>query len=48
MEKALKELSTKPDLIIIDAISLPSVSIKQFSPLKADSKSAAVAGCIIK
>ena len=47
MQKALNELSTKPDIIIIDAVSLPSVRIKQFSPIKADSKSAAVAAASI-
>jgi len=47
MQKAFNELSTKPDMIIIDAISLPSISIKQFSPIKADSKSASVAAASI-
>lgn len=47
MQKALNELRTKPDMLIIDALSLPSVSIEQFSPIKADSKSASVAAASI-
>jgi ribonuclease HII len=47
MQKAFNELSTKPDMIIIDALSLSSVSIKQISPIKADSKSASVAAASI-
>lgn len=43
MEKAVADLSIIPDALIIDAVALPSVSIKQFSIIKADSKSAAVA-----
>ncbi|OGW27149.1 MAG: ribonuclease HII [Nitrospirae bacterium GWC2_42_7] len=47
MQKALNELKTKPDMLIIDALSLPSVNIEQFSPIKADSKSASVAAASI-
>ena len=47
MEKAFRELTTVPDMLIIDALSLPSVSIEQFSPFKADSKSACVAAASI-
>lgn len=47
MQKALGDLSIQPDMVIIDAVTLPSVSIKQFSPIKADSKSASVAAASI-
>ena len=43
MEKAVTDLSMSPDVLIIDALTLPSVPMKQFSIIKADSKSAAVA-----
>jgi ribonuclease HII len=43
MTKAVADLCITPDALIIDAVALPSVSIKQFSIIKADSKSAAVA-----
>ncbi|PKL51859.1 MAG: ribonuclease HII [Nitrospira bacterium HGW-Nitrospira-1] len=43
MKKAVADLRTTPDALIIDAVTLPSVSIKQFSIIKADSKSASVA-----
>ena len=43
MEKAVADLRITPDALIIDAVTLPSVSIKQFSIIKADSKSASVA-----
>lgn len=43
MKKAVAELNITPEALIIDAVTLPSVSIKQFSIIKADSKSASVA-----
>lgn len=43
MKKAVADLSIRPDALIIDAVTLPSVSLKQFSIIKADSKSASVA-----
>jgi ribonuclease HII len=43
MKKALADLRIVPDALIIDAVTLPSIDIKQFSIIKADSKSASVA-----
>ena len=43
MEKAVSDLCITPDALIIDAVTLSSVSIKQFSIIKADAKSASVA-----
>ena len=43
MEKAVADLCIKPDALIIDAVALSSVNIKQFSIIKADAKSASVA-----
>jgi ribonuclease HII len=47
MQHAVSKLSTPPDLLIIDAVSLPSVSIKQLSPFKGESVSASVAAASI-
>ena len=43
MKNAVADLRITPEALIIDAVTLPSVSIKQFSIIKADSKSASVA-----
>ena len=43
MKKAVADLGTSPDALIIDALALPSVPVKQFPIIKADSKSASVA-----
>jgi ribonuclease HII len=43
MKKAVADLRMIPDALIIDAVTLPSVSMKQFSIIKADAKSASVA-----
>lgn len=43
MNKAVVELNIIPDALIIDAVTLPAVNMKQFAIIKADSKSASVA-----
>jgi ribonuclease HII len=47
MQRAFEDLSIVPDLLIIDALALPSLSVKQVSLIKADAKSAAVAASSI-
>jgi ribonuclease HII len=47
MEIAVAKLSVTPDMLVIDALSLPSVPIKQRSPIKAESISASVAAASI-
>lgn len=47
MQRALQNLKTPPSLLVIDALSLPSLRIKQISPTKAESKSASVAAASI-
>ncbi len=47
MQKAIQDLGVTPDMLIIDAVSLPSVRTRQFSPFKAESKSASVAAASI-
>jgi len=47
MQIAVEKLSVKPDMLIIDALSLPSVLIRQISPIKAENLSASVAAASI-
>jgi ribonuclease HII len=47
MEIAVAKLPFRPDMLIIDALTLPSVSIPQRSPIKAESVSASVAAASI-
>ena len=47
MKLAVEKLSRSPDLLIIDAVSLTSVHIKQLSPIKGESVSASVAAASI-
>ncbi len=47
MSEALHDLGVTPDMLIIDAVALPSVKIRQISPFKAESKSASVAAASI-
>ena len=47
MKIAVEKLSIKPDMLIIDALSLPSVLIRQISPIKAERVSASVAAASI-
>lgn len=47
MEKAVKDLSAEPDLLLIDAVKLPALHIKQISPVKGESVSASIAAASI-
>lgn len=47
MENAVKDLSHTPDLLLIDALKLTSVNIKQNSIIKGESKSASIAAASI-
>lgn len=47
MQLAVENLSESPDLLIIDALSLPLVPIKQLTPIKGESISASVAAASI-
>lgn len=47
MEKAIKALSAEPDLLLIDAVKLPHVHIKQICPIKGESVSASIAAASI-
>jgi len=47
MSRAVDDLLFKPDMLIIDAVALPSLRIKQISPYKGESVSASVAAASI-
>lgn len=47
MSLAIRDLTTKPELILIDALSLPSVNIEQRAIIKGDAKSASIAAASI-
>jgi ribonuclease HII len=47
MKLAVENLSSTPDFLVIDAVSLPSIPIKQLFPIKGESVSASVAAASI-
>ncbi len=47
MQRAVEDLSGGADLLLIDALSLPSVDVKQISLIKGESRSAAIAAASI-
>lgn len=47
MQRAVEDLSSKPDLLLIDALKLPLVDIKQVSMIKGESKSASISAASI-
>jgi len=47
MEMAVKDLSSRPDYLLIDAVELSSVDIRQISPFKGESKSASISAASI-
>ena len=47
MKLAVENLSSLPDFLIIDAVSLPLVPIEQIHPIKGESVSASVAAASI-
>lgn len=47
MQYAVEDLSQPPDLLIIDALSIPSIPIKQISFIKGEKKSSSVAAASI-
>lgn len=47
MEMAVKDLSTKPDLLLIDTVRLPGLDVKQKSIVKGESVSASIASASI-
>jgi ribonuclease HII len=47
MHNAVTDLTNKPDIILIDAITIPSIKIKQMPIIKGDAKSASIAAASI-
>jgi ribonuclease HII len=47
MHKAITDLSKKPDIVLVDALNIPSVDIRQKPIIKGDAKSASIAAASI-
>lgn len=47
MHRAITNLTKKPDIVLIDALNIPSVDIRQKSIIKGDAKSASIAAASI-
>lgn len=47
MKQSLNNLSTKPDIVLVDAISIPDIDIEQLSIVKGDAKSISIAASSI-
>lgn len=47
MHNAVTDLTNKPDIILIDAVTIPSVRIRQMPIIKGDAKSASIAAASI-
>lgn len=47
MLAAVEDLSMTPDFLLIDALELPTLNIKQHSPIKGDNKSACIAAASV-
>lgn len=47
MKKALNALNKKPDYLLLDAVTIPDIDIKQFPMVKGDSKSISIAAASI-
>lgn len=47
MSLSIKDLTAKPEMLLIDAINLPSIKIKQRAIIKGDAKSASIAAASI-
>lgn len=47
MERAVTDLTNRPDMLLIDAVQIPSLDIPQKSPVKGDSLSACIAAASI-
>lgn len=47
MHKAITDLAKKPDIVLVDALNIPSVDIKQKPIIKGDAKSASIAAASI-
>ncbi len=47
MKLAVKDLRIKPDILLIDAVKLPNVDVKQHSIIKGESVSASIAAASI-
>lgn len=47
MEKALSKLSISPDIVLVDAVTIPNIKIKQRAIIKGDEKSVSISAASI-
>lgn len=47
MQKAIQGLSTEPDLLLVDAVTIPNVAVRQVGIVKGDAKSVSIAAASI-
>ena len=47
MQQAVEKLSTVPDLLLVDAVNIPNVTMKQVGIIKGDAKSVSIAAASI-
>ncbi len=47
MQQAIKNMNVSPDLLLVDAVSIPDISVKQVGIIKGDAKSVSIAAASI-
>ena len=47
MQKAIVKMDTKPDILLVDAVRVPDIGIKQISIIKGDARSVSIAAASI-
>jgi len=47
MKQAVEDLSSSPDALLVDAVTIPGITLRQFPIIKGDAKSASVAAASI-
>ena len=47
MQNAVKKMLTKPDILLVDAVRVPDIGIKQISIIKGDARSVSIAAASI-
>lgn len=47
MQNAVKKMLTKPDILLVDAVRVPNIGIKQISIIKGDARSVSIAAASI-
>lgn len=47
MKQSVNNLNTKPDIVLVDAVSIPNINVEQLSIVKGDAKSISIAAASI-